>query len=121
MIPGEASHDKKGSKQSIGAITVALGLVLGALSCASPGHAQDDAKIKAGLEVWKSSGCPDCHGSFADGEETLPEDDRIGTFADREDADADRGTVALGVKSRATRSGAAITAGSRGQRPQHAG
>ena len=28
-------------------------------------------------------------GSFAEGEETLPRDDRIDTFADTEDADAD--------------------------------
>lgn len=27
-------------------------------------------------------------GNFAEGEETLPEDDRIGTFADTEDEDA---------------------------------
>lgn len=29
--------------------------------------AQDDAKVKAGLETWQSSGCSDCHGPFADG------------------------------------------------------
>jgi mono/diheme cytochrome c family protein len=29
--------------------------------------AQNDAKVKAGLETWKSSGCADCHGPFADG------------------------------------------------------
>ncbi len=28
-------------------------------------------------------------GSFAEGEETLPEDDRVGSFADSEDKDAD--------------------------------
>jgi hypothetical protein len=35
--------------------------------------AQDDARIRAGLEtksgleIWRSSGCADCHGPFADG------------------------------------------------------
>jgi mono/diheme cytochrome c family protein len=29
--------------------------------------AQNDARIKAGLEIWRSSGCVDCHGPFADG------------------------------------------------------
>src|SRR5580704_15806682 len=29
--------------------------------------AQDDARIRAGLETWRSSGCVDCHGPFADG------------------------------------------------------
>jgi mono/diheme cytochrome c family protein len=35
--------------------------------------AQDDAKVKAGMEVWKSSGCADCHGSFANGEKQRDE------------------------------------------------
>jgi mono/diheme cytochrome c family protein len=30
--------------------------------------AQDDPRVRAGLEVWRSSGCVDCHGPFADGE-----------------------------------------------------
>ena len=30
--------------------------------------AQDDARTRAGLEIWRSSGCVDCHGPFADGE-----------------------------------------------------
>lgn len=35
--------------------------------------AQDEGKIKAGLEIWKSSGCSDCHGSFADGDKERDE------------------------------------------------
>jgi mono/diheme cytochrome c family protein len=38
-----------------------------ALAWASTAVAQDDPKVKAGLEVWKSSGCSECHGPFADG------------------------------------------------------
>jgi mono/diheme cytochrome c family protein len=30
--------------------------------------AQEDAKVRAGLEAWKTAGCPECHGAFADGE-----------------------------------------------------
>jgi mono/diheme cytochrome c family protein len=30
------------------------------------GLAQDDAKVKAGLEIWRSSGCVDCHGERDD-------------------------------------------------------
>ena len=37
------------------------------LSHATVGFAQDDAKVRAGLETWRSSGCADCHGPFADG------------------------------------------------------
>jgi len=33
--------------------------------------AQD--KVKAGLEVWKKSGCSDCHGAFANGEKERDE------------------------------------------------
>lgn len=38
-----------------------------ALACASAAVAQDDPRVKAGLAVWKSSGCSECHGPFADG------------------------------------------------------
>jgi mono/diheme cytochrome c family protein len=30
--------------------------------------AQNSASVQAGLMVWQSSGCPECHGPFADGE-----------------------------------------------------
>ena len=39
----------------------------------APPCAQDMAKVKAGLEVWKTAGCPDCHGAFADGEKQRDE------------------------------------------------
>lgn len=29
--------------------------------------AQEDARVKAGLDTWQRSGCTDCHGPFADG------------------------------------------------------
>ena len=48
---------------------VCIVLAVAALSLyASAGLAQDDARVKAGLEIWRSSGCTDCHGPFADGE-----------------------------------------------------
>jgi hypothetical protein len=43
------------------------------LGGATTGFAQDEAKVKAGLTAWKSAGCPDCHGSFADGEKQRDE------------------------------------------------
>jgi hypothetical protein len=42
-----------------------------ALSQSAAALAQSQDRIKAGLEIWKSSGCADCHGPFADGN---PED-----------------------------------------------
>jgi mono/diheme cytochrome c family protein len=35
--------------------------------------AQNDDKVKAGLELWKGSGCSDCHGAFANGEKDRDE------------------------------------------------
>jgi mono/diheme cytochrome c family protein len=35
--------------------------------------AEDEILVKAGLEVWKSAGCPDCHGPFADGDKQRDE------------------------------------------------
>jgi hypothetical protein len=54
---------------------MALGLTLllaAALTPATAALAQSEDMVKAGLEVWKSSGCADCHGHFADGR---PDDD----------------------------------------------
>jgi len=50
---------------------VAQVLTAAALACSTATLAQSQDKVKAGLEVWKSSGCADCHGPFADGN---PED-----------------------------------------------
>jgi hypothetical protein len=53
----------------------AFGLVLldcaAALSPFAATAARSQDRIKAGLQIWKSSGCADCHGPFADGD---PED-----------------------------------------------
>ena len=44
-----------------------------ALACPNVALAQTDVKVTAGLEVWKSSGCSDCHGAFANGEKDRDE------------------------------------------------
>jgi mono/diheme cytochrome c family protein len=44
-----------------------VAIAAGSVLHASAGLAQDDAKVRAGLETWRSSGCVDCHGPFADG------------------------------------------------------
>jgi hypothetical protein len=51
---------------------VLLALAVGFL-CAGPARAQSDAAVKAGLEIWRGSGCPDCHGPFADGDKARDE------------------------------------------------
>jgi len=37
------------------------------------GLAEDEARVKAGLTAWKTSGCPACHGAFADGDKEQDE------------------------------------------------
>jgi len=43
------------------------------LACVTVARAQDEAKVKAGLAAWRSSGCSECHGAFADGEKERDE------------------------------------------------
>jgi mono/diheme cytochrome c family protein len=52
---------------------VLLTVAVGVLATATASPAQNADKVKAGLEVWKSSGCAECHGSFADGEKQRDE------------------------------------------------
>jgi hypothetical protein len=51
---------------------VRLGAVGAALALATAALAQTAGRVTDGLELWKTSGCPDCHGAFADGN---PDDD----------------------------------------------
>src|SRR6266849_398779 len=48
------------------AVILALGIV--ALQYATITKAQNDDEVSAGLQIWKTSGCADCHGPFADGD-----------------------------------------------------
>jgi mono/diheme cytochrome c family protein len=43
------------------------------LGWSSLAAAQNEDKVKAGLELWKGSGCSDCHGAFANGEKDRDE------------------------------------------------
>jgi len=45
-----------------------LTLVVTALACSTITLAQNTDKVKAGLVSWKTAGCADCHGPFADGD-----------------------------------------------------
>ncbi len=64
---GGTDDDAK-AKALSGTRGVVLVLAVAALACASAGLAQDEATLKAGLQTWKTSGCADCHGPFADGD-----------------------------------------------------
>jgi len=53
-------------------LPLGLAAMLG-FATASATLAQDETRVKAGLQVWKSTGCSDCHGAFADGEKERDE------------------------------------------------
>jgi mono/diheme cytochrome c family protein len=48
-------------------------LAIGLLVQATTAHTQGDDRVKAGLMTWRNSGCPDCHGAFADGDKQRDE------------------------------------------------
>jgi mono/diheme cytochrome c family protein len=52
---------------------IILGLAVAALAYATATRAESEDQVKAGLEIWKTSGCADCHGPFADGDKQRDE------------------------------------------------
>ena len=48
-----------------------IGMVV--MGHATATEAQNEDPVKAGLEIWKSSGCADCHGPFANGDKQRDE------------------------------------------------
>src|SRR5215470_1012510 len=55
------------------ACCAAPALAIGLLVQAMAAHAQSLDRVKAGLTMWRDSGCADCHGAFADGEKQRDE------------------------------------------------
>ena len=53
--------------------SVILTLAIAAMAQATAAWAWNEEQVKAGLEVWKSAGCADCHGPFADGDKQRDE------------------------------------------------
>lgn len=52
---------------------LAPALAVGLLVQATAALAQNEDRVKAGLMMWRNSGCADCHGAFADGEKQRDE------------------------------------------------
>jgi mono/diheme cytochrome c family protein len=55
-------------KLAFSAHGVILAFVVAALAYSTATSAQNNDKVKAGLAIWKTTGCADCHGLFADGD-----------------------------------------------------
>jgi mono/diheme cytochrome c family protein len=77
-LPGDSGRTGEAAREIEAKLHAGVRSVVGVfafvtLACATASFAQDETKVKAGLELWKSSGCADCHGAFADGEKDRDE------------------------------------------------
>ena len=57
--------------------------------------AQNDGRVKAGLTTWKTAGCVDCHGPFADGNQ---DDDDFPAGADLRTTRLDAAAIKLTIR-----------------------
>jgi len=64
---GKSKQDGNQEKQSL-AFAVVVGLTYMIVMSTYVVQAQSDDRVSAGLWTWKTSGCADCHGPFADGD-----------------------------------------------------
>jgi cytochrome c len=69
MVPQRPAIQRRAGSSTRAVVLIIATTLVGCTTAS----AQNEDKIKAGLEVWKSSGCADCHGSFADGEKQRDE------------------------------------------------
>ena len=100
MMPNAHSGPNSRSRGNFLAHALVHVLTVAALVQATTTLAQSQDKVKAGLEVWKSSGCADCHGPFADGNQ---DDDDFPAGADLRTTKLD--TTALKLTIRCGRAG----------------
>src|ERR1700686_2844102 len=70
--PNPGARRKPGWRGLIPGLAVAA-LVAPFMAHVTAGRAASEDEVKAGLEIWKSSGCADCHGPFADGDKQRDE------------------------------------------------
>jgi mono/diheme cytochrome c family protein len=74
--------------------SIILTLATIALAYSTAAFAQGEDKVKAGLDLWRGSGCGDCHGAFANGEK---ERDEAPTGADLRRARLDAAALKLAI------------------------
>lgn len=106
-IPKMATHVNPASimncERALGANAFMLSLVAAFLASSTIAHAQSNNGVKAGLALWKTAGCADCHGPFADGDR---EDDDFPIGADLRTTKLD--SAALKMTIRCGRAGAGM-------------
>src|SRR5499433_3057515 len=77
-------------KRARGASAAGLTLVIAVLAYSTIALAQNGDRVKAGLAQWKTAGCADCHGPFADGDR---EDDDFPVGANLRTTRLDAGAI----------------------------
>jgi mono/diheme cytochrome c family protein len=65
--------NRVGGKRVAGPCVAALAVAVGIVAQGSVARAQNEDAVKAGLDIWRSSGCSECHGPFANGEKERDE------------------------------------------------
>jgi mono/diheme cytochrome c family protein len=88
MISSSVNHDVSRAGHVLATLTAM------ALMCSTSTSAQNEDKVKAGLDIWRGSGCADCHGAFANGEK---ERDEAPTGADLRQARLDAAALKLTI------------------------
>jgi mono/diheme cytochrome c family protein len=73
MVAPSSFYEMTWMNRSLRAWGIILAALMGFLANSLTSLAQDNDKVKAGLEVWKKTGCADCHGAFANGEKERDE------------------------------------------------
>ena len=73
MVPRMNSNGTTQLKLGIRTCGVILAVAVGVVANSTATLAQNDDKVKAGLDVWKNTGCAECHGSFANGDKQRDE------------------------------------------------
>jgi len=73
MVARTSSYEMVQLTRGMRAWGAILAAAVGILASLPAAFAQDGDKVKAGLEVWKKTGCSDCHGAFANGEKERDE------------------------------------------------
>jgi mono/diheme cytochrome c family protein len=73
MVAQSSFYEMTRMNRGLRAWSIILAALVGFLASSLTSLAQDNDKVKAGLEVWKKTGCADCHGAFANGEKERDE------------------------------------------------
>jgi mono/diheme cytochrome c family protein len=89
-----ARRDARGRSAVRVALTVPI-MAVAAIVFAGACQAEDEAQVKAGVTAWRSSGCSECHGAFADGEK---ERDEAPTGANLRTTRLDDATIAETIR-----------------------